>query len=196
MRANEPYLEVNDVFEQAEKQFMESVQISREMGNYYRLADNLADLTLLYAYQFENLQRGRPDPIALRNQTIKMQGVAQNALTISRRYGLSLAESRAMEALGDLYYREGKYLRAFAQYYLPALLPMARYYETSLWRYQQVFDRVHRRLLNPEINDEEVRFIAGYMARRWREEGKDAIAPGFIKIYESIAQDWSVGDIA
>ena len=73
---------------------------------------------------------------------------------------------------------------------------MARYYETSLWRYQQVFDRVHRRLLNPEINDEEVRFIAGYMARRWREEGKDAIAPGFIKIYESIAQDWSVGDIA
>lgn len=172
----------------AESYFIKADEYCRKTQNWYRLADNQADLSLLYRYMYDLCLARKAPETECQEYAAKLQNAAYQALIYARRHGFILHENRAMESLGDLYYSQGKYFKAFAQYYLPACLLMAAFYEKSLWRFQQVFDRVHRHLLNANIPDEEIRFIAQYMVRRWQEEGKDKIAPGFIYIYRDIAE--------
>jgi tetratricopeptide (TPR) repeat protein len=178
-------------FQRAEEYLLDSAYVSKRMENWYRLTDNLADLTLLYRYWYENCSE--KDQAARRKWKTLAQDTALEAMAVARAHGFVLSENRAIEALGDLYYAQGRYFKAFAQYYIQACVDVAEYYGTSLWRYHRVFDRVHRRLLNPAIPDEEIRFIANYMVRRWKEEGKEVENQGFVRVYEGIARTWSTG---
>lgn len=177
-------------FTHSEKEFIESLQVAGP----YRRADNLADMVLLYHYWLDSLARASSpapiDPVELRR---KAHDAYYEAIEIARLHNLTLPECRALESLGDLYYAEGRYLKAFALYYLPACIVMAPYYSTDLHRSRVVFDRVRQQLLNPAIGDEEIVFIARYLARRWVEEGLHHMAPGFSSDFTWIGDNWSTG---
>lgn len=198
-RGREMYRNAGDVqsalasLAQAEKRFLESNALSRELQDDYRLADNLADLTLLYEYWYEIfVEQGHVEEAHL--YRVMTFDAALQATLIARRNKFTLPESRAMEAIGHVYYAEKKFFKAFAQYYLQACLEMAAY-DGRLHRYRVVFDRTHRRLLSAELPDETVRFIANYLARRWREEGKEKIMPSFVERYQDVVREWSTGGI-
>lgn len=185
------------LFERAEEQFNEGMKYS----NTYRRADNLADMALLYHYWLHNLigaQASEEQKLSevqkLHEMRRKAQDAAYWAIEIARGHDILLPESRALEALGDLYYfAEGKYFKAFALFYLPACVAMAPYYGSELHRCRVVFDRVKRRLLNPAIGNEQIRYIARYMARRWEEEGLSRAAPTFLSDFQWIADNWGMG---
>jgi tetratricopeptide (TPR) repeat protein len=184
--ALEDHAKASEQFQQAREYLDESTVISERMGNWYRMADNLADLSLLYLYVLENCPM--EDREARLKWKFEARKAAGDAIRVARQHGFRLPENRALECLGDLYYGQGDYFRAYATYYMLACLDMAEYYGTSLWRYHSVFDRVHRRLLSISIPEEQVRYIARYMLRRWREEGLEAVVPGFVTRYVDLAQ--------
>ncbi len=180
---------------QAEREFGKALEylllgidISRGMSNWYRLADGLADLSLLYRYWYQN--QGEEDTEFREQLRVGAVNAAHEALRIARRHQLILVENRAIESLGDITYVQGKYFKAFAQHYVQACLNMSGYYRSSNWRFHVVFERVHRKLLNTEIPDDEVREIARYMVRRWKEAGKADLVPGFMSMYAGIAERW------
>ena len=173
--------EANQVFEQAEKRLLLSIEEAAETNHWYRLTDSLSDLALLYMYWYENAERDK-------EYLIKAQDTAYLAIRKSRRYNNILPESRALEALGNIYYTQEKYFKAFAQFYLPACLLLAEFQGRANWRYQQLFDRVHRQMINPAISEEIIIYIAAYMADRWEAEGKAQVAPGFLSILNNIAE--------
>jgi tetratricopeptide (TPR) repeat protein len=172
------------VYRQAEQRLLQSIEEAAATHNYYRLADSLSDLALLYMYCFEN----SGDPSERRAYLIKAQDTAYLAVRKSRRYQMLLPESRALEALGNIYYAQGKYFKAFAQFYLPACLLLAEYQGHGSWRYQQLFDRVQQQLINPAIPEKILTYTAAYMAGRWEAQGKARVAPGFFSILQNIAE--------
>jgi tetratricopeptide (TPR) repeat protein len=181
-------------FRTAEKEFQESIDICYKTGNQYRLADNLSDLALLYRYWYEHDIEFGSESNRKFDFIVQAKRASYKAITISRRANLVLPESRALEALGDLYYAHKLYFKAFAQYYLPAGIILAEYYEKGSSRYQILFDRIHRKILNPNIRNTELKLCASYLARRWKEEGKATIAKGFVDLYQGIADEIEDGD--
>ena len=176
--------EARQVFEQAEQRLLQSIEEAAATNNFYRLADSLSDLALLYMYWFENAE-SKADS---RNYLIKAQDTAYLAVRKSRRYQMILPECRALEALGNISYAQKKYFKAFAQFYLPACLLLAEYQGHGSWRYQQLFDRVQQQLINPAIPEKILTYTAAYMADRWEVQGKAKMAPGFFSILQNIAE--------
>ncbi|MFC1936082.1 tetratricopeptide repeat protein [Chloroflexota bacterium] len=194
-RSQKDYESAETIFEHSLECLEKSAEISIGLKNWYRVADNFADLTLLYRYWFENAQweneiSKAPDEDKTRDRLLKAQEYAYKAILISRKYKFSLTESRALEALGDIYYAKGEYVKAFTRFYLPACSLMAEHYQKTIWRYHLIFDRVHRKIINLEIPENDVRLIAGYMSRRWKEKRLNEIAPEFSDLYEEISQEW------
>lgn len=168
-------------FAQAEAYFKRSI---KAYPAAYRRADNLADLALLYHYWLESLiASGSHDEQQNHLLRRKAQDAAYEAIFLARTEAPILPESRALEALGDMAYAEGKYFKAFALFYFPACQLMAPYYGTHLRRYRVVFDRVRGRLQHAPISEAELQYIAAYMVRRWQEEGLQEATPNFIDDY-------------
>lgn len=180
-RTQKEHRKADQVFRRSEQRFFSSIEAAVKTSNWYRLTDSLSDLALLYMYWYENSNRDRL-------YLLKAQDTAYRAVSLSRRHDMILPESRALEALGNIfYYAEGRYFKAFAQFYLPACLLLAEYQGRSVWRYHKIFDRVHRRMLNKEIPKGLIAYTASYMAERWVAEGKAEIAPGFLSILNIMA---------
>lgn len=208
----------------AEQDLKQSLRIAEQAENWYRAADNLADLALLYYYWAESIfppperaalrelrPRGRVEALSeeekarlqvleqterrYRSCLRRVRDAVGSTLRLSRAYGgYSLFESRAIEVLGQVAYSQGKWFKAFALYYLQSCALMAEHYNSQSKRFREVFDRVHRRVMNLEIPPTQVVRICKYMTRRWRERGLAKIAPGFVETYEAISQYWVEGE--
>jgi hypothetical protein len=180
-RTQKEYSKAADTFRDAEKCYINSIELAKSINYWYRLTDSLSDLALLYRYWYENKDHDKA-------YLLKAQETAYQAVRLSRRHHMTLPESRAMEALGDVYYAREKYFKAFIQFYLPSCLLLADDQGHTVWRYRQIFDRVHRRMLNSRISETLIRHIAAYMAERWTAEGKAQVAPGFLSVLYNIAE--------
>lgn len=219
-KAKQAKTDANKIFAQADEMFSnarilidESIKLIRNASQITRLVDNLSDLALVYQYWYENSNYWKGAKKKNQQLIAEAHRAAKNAIYICRQHGeLILYESRALETLGDIAYseamlrtaasddprkvkatRDRKFFRAFARYYLPACLLLANFYSVSMNRRSRVFDRVHKKIINKSISPRVVRATADYMSRRWKEESKDSIAPGFINIYSNIAETWNVG---
>jgi len=175
-------------WEAAERLLEESYELAHSVGNPFRQADNLEDLSILY-FQWALHEKEEGNIDEHERLLKKTEEKARETLSLAERYGYAYLKAKVLRTFGDVAYERGEYDGAFEQYVTACetwaevvgekrepVVQMRRRYEETLDRLQE---QLHK------LPDEEIMARAEDLLDTVRRRGIEDRIPELILILKA-----------